>query len=263
MGTEAFDANQKSEKQQLNQRPSISFWDAFAKGTADELAYNEEHMGDAAKRAGIAAGLGFVTAGKEGPWSARSKLAMLGGGVISAAHFLDSEHVDDMNEKSPGNNSIGYAAGRFATDAGATIAVATSSNRVGWNMKGEAGVNAIIDQTEFKSGLHKVTFKESAINPVFRQERAEKLYTFLEHRGQLEKYEGAISKLALKPEAQNVSLIAREQGGTTQVYERTFLKGSPVSREVPVFDPNELMRKAKGQVALKDLKTYNVLSAHW
>ncbi len=263
MPAENFEREAKTQTTDHSQSLFSDFWAGFKKGGVDELEYNKNHSEAAMMRAGMAAGVGYITAGKNSIGSTATKIGVVGGAVISAGHFVAPEHLEDMAKKNNADSTFGYLSGRYLADAIPTIALTTVANRASWNMKGEREIAAIIDRTEFKWGVHKVTHTESAISPVFKQERAEALFKFLEKRGQPEKFEGAVAKLALRQEPLNVSVIAREQGGSVGTYNRPFLSGAPVTREVPVFNPDELVLKAKAQVALRDLKGYNVFSDHW
>ncbi len=263
MPAENFEKETRTQSADHSQNLYSDFWSSFKKGGVDELEYNKTHSDDAILRAGMAAGVGYVTAGKESSGSTATKIGVIGGAAISAGHFVAPEHLEDMAAKNNTDSNFGYLSGRFVADAIPTIALTTVANRASWNMKGEREIAAIIDRTEFKWGVHKVTHTESAISPVFKQERAESLFKFLEKRGQPEKFEGTVAKLAQRQEPLNVSVIAREQAGSVSVYNRPFLSGSPVTREVPVFNPDELVLKAKAQMALRDLKGYNVFSDHW
>ncbi len=263
MPVENFEREAKIQTADHSQGLLSDFWSSFQKGGADEIEYNKSHSEAAIMRAGMAAGVGYITAGKERTSSSATKFAALCGMTISAGHFVAPDHLEDMAAKNNTHSRLGYLSGRFVADAVPTIALTTAANKASWNMKGEREIAAIIDRTEFKWGVHKITHTESAVSPVFKQERAESLFKFLEKRGQPEKFEGAVAKLAQRQEPLNVSVIAREQGGSVSVYNRPFLSGSPVTREVPVFNPDELVLKAKAQVALRDLKGYNVFSDHW
>lgn len=263
MPAENFGIEARTQTADDSQNLFSDFWTGFKKGGVDELEYNKNHSDDAILRAGIAAGVGYITAGKESTSSTATKFGVVGGVAISAGHFVAPEHLEDMAAKNNSDSRFGYLSGRFVADAIPTIALTTVANRASWSMKGEREIAAIIDRTEFKWGVHKITYTESAVSPVFKQERAESLFKFLEKRGQPEKFEGAVAKLAQRQEPLNVSVIAREQAGSVGTYNRPFLSGLPVTREVPVFNPDVLVLKAKAQVALRDLKGYNVFSEHW
>ena len=240
MPAENFESEAKKQTADHSQALFSDFCSGFKKGGLDEVEFNRAHSDDAMLRAGMAAGVGYITAGKESRGSTALKLGVVGGVAISAGHFVAPAHLEDMAAKSNTDSKFGYLSGRFLADAIPTIALTTVANRASWNMKGEKEVAAIIDRTEFKWGVHKVTHTESAISPVFKQDRAESLFNFLEKRGQPEKFRS------------KTSTAGRNMAGARALWRATGMKDADFQKPI-IAVVNSFTQFVPGHVHLKDL----------
>ncbi|MBP9094612.1 hypothetical protein KBI23_26570, partial [bacterium] len=64
MPAENFEREANTQTTDHSQSLFSDFWTGFKKGGVDELEYNKNHSEAAMMRAGMAAGVGYITAGK-------------------------------------------------------------------------------------------------------------------------------------------------------------------------------------------------------
>lgn len=217
-------------------------WDeayaGFQGGAKDELAYELKHTTDSGVRAGLAMTVGYMASGAYMTGGRASSLALLTSVGLSAGHYFMPEHKREIDQHLAGANSLsetmGYLAGRYATDLGLTFALANSSARAGWHIKGRREITNIIDtessvwaQLESKGSRVRFVDETTRSLPIFRQERGEDLAELLKIRKQPQLMEKLLPRLNSKAEPQNVETWS---DGVTV----------PLGTPVPSFDPDAL-----------------------
>lgn len=218
-------------------------------GGKDELSYAKEHPLDTGVRASLAAGVGYLAGDAYNHGSTALKWSVFGGSVISTAHFLGPDHIEDVTSKGAdrhmpaGAAQLGYVAGRFTTDASMMIGTAAIANRITWNVKGNNELESIItNERELRRFNGHVGSRgrwyggHSEETPIFRQERGESAAFLLNERGQFGRMPGVIDRLAVMSEPENVV------NWSTGVRIPKFW---PHDGGPPAFDPKALLAKDK------------------
>lgn len=217
----------------------VRLWDeayaGFKVGAKDELAYEQTHTTDSGVRAGLAVGISYITSKAYMTGGRASSLALLTSVGLSAGHYFMPEHKREIDQHLTGTKSLsesmGYLAGRYATDLGLTFALANSAARGGWHIKGSREITNIIDtessawaQLETKGSRVRFVDDTTRSLPIFRQERGEDLAELLIIRRQPQLMEKLLPRLKAKAEPENVE---------------TWSDGvkTPLGTPVPTFDP--------------------------
>lgn len=235
-------------------KPSASLasdlWHSLRQGAADELSYDQEHYADSAARAGLAS-IGGALASQpfESAYTSFKDAALLGA-VISFGHFMFSPgHANDVAEKIEKQpeevERCGYLAGRVLTDLAITSGISGASNRIKWSLDGpritEGFLNGEVTTTyaaPYTGRFGRPNGNYFEERPAFRQERAQRLASILESRGEESKLPALMARLAEKPESANI-IKARTPGSDDVLWAYRPLKG------IPEFAPEQFLKKMK------------------